>query len=138
MGLIHGIWKQAKGRGRIRYNYTWQKPAIEAYIRHSSDKKNAKCPKNRGVLAEVQKAYISLSINGLNQKRRIRIVRANACPHYAIILALIAESTMNKGIGRRYESMRAKKGNNSCGRIKKNEFRGELRKRNFIFSYESK
>ena len=46
----------------------------------------------------VQKAYISLSINGLNQKREIRIVRANACPHYAIILALIAESTMNKGM----------------------------------------
>ena len=86
----------------------------------------------------MQKAYISLSINGLNQKWEIRIVRANACPHYAIILALIAESTMNKGIGRRYESMRAKKGNNSCGRIKKNEFRGELRKRNFIFSYEIK
>ncbi|WP_228767174.1 hypothetical protein, partial [Bacteroides acidifaciens] len=38
------------------------------YIRHSSDKKNAKCPKNRGVLAEVQKQHISLSINGLNQK----------------------------------------------------------------------
>ena len=69
MGLIHGIWKQAKGRGRIRYNYTWQKPAIEAYIRHSSDKKNAKYTKNRGVLADVQKAYISLSINGLNQKK---------------------------------------------------------------------
>ena len=86
----------------------------------------------------MQKAYISLSINGLNQKWEIRIVRANACPHYAIILALIAESTMNKGIGRRYESMRAKKGNNSYRRIKKNEFRGELRKRNFIFSYESK
>ena len=66
------------------------------------------------------------------------IVRANACPHYAIILALTAESTMNKGMERKYESMRAKKGNNSCGRIKKNEFRGELRKRNFIFSYESK
>ena len=86
----------------------------------------------------MQKAYISLSINELNQKRGIRIVRANACPHYAIILALIAESTMNKGIEEKCESMRAKKGNNSCGRIKKNEFRGELRKRNFIFSYESK
>ncbi|WP_336617851.1 hypothetical protein [Bacteroides acidifaciens] len=109
MGLIHCIWKQAKGRGRIRYNYTWQKPAIEAYIRHSSDKKNAKCPKNRGVLADVQKRHISLSINGLNQKREIHIVRANACPHYAIILAIIAESTMNKGIRRRYESMRAKR-----------------------------
>ncbi|RLT79560.1 hypothetical protein D7Y07_13145 [Bacteroides acidifaciens] len=45
----------------------------------------------------------------MNQKREIHIVRANACPHYAIILALIAESTMNKGIGRRYESMRAKR-----------------------------
>ena len=128
MGLIYCIWKQAKGRGRILYNYTWQKPAIEAYIRYSSDKKNAKCPKNRGVLAEVQKADISLSINGLKQKGEIRIVRANACPHYAIILALTAESTMNKGMERKYESMRAKKGNNSYGRIKKNEFRGELRK----------
>ncbi len=86
----------------------------------------------------MQKADISLSINELNQKWGVRRVRANVCPHYAIILALIAESTMNKWIGRRYESMRAKKGNNSCGRIKKNEFRGELRKRNFIFSYESK
>ncbi|WP_301423978.1 hypothetical protein, partial [Bacteroides caecimuris] len=66
------------------------------------------------------------------------IVRANACPHYAIILALTAESTMNKGMERKYESMRAKKGNNSCERIKKTGFRGELRKRNFIFSYESK
>ena len=93
---------------------------------------------NRGVLAEARKAHISLSINGLNKKRKIRIVRANACPHYAIILALTAESTMNKGMERKYESMRAKKGNNSYERIKKNEFRGELRKRNFIFSYESK
>ena len=66
------------------------------------------------------------------------IVRANACPHYAIILALTAQSTMNKGMETKYESMRAKKGNNSYGRIKKNEFRGELRKRKFIFSYESK
>ena len=119
MGLIHGIWKQAKGRGRIRYNYTWQKPAIEAYIRHSSDKKNAKYTKNRGVLAEVQKAYISLSINGLNQKWGVQRVRANVCPHSAIILALIAESTMNKGMETKYESMRAKKGNNSYGKIKK-------------------
>ena len=67
----------------------------------------------------MQKADISLSINELNQKWGVRRVRANVCPHSAIILALIAESTMNKGIGRRYESMRAKKGNNSCGRIKK-------------------
>ncbi|WP_336595853.1 hypothetical protein, partial [Bacteroides acidifaciens] len=104
----------------------------------SSDKKNAKCPKNRGVLADVQKRHISLSINELNKKREIRIVRANACPHYAIILALIAESTMNKGMERKYEGMRAKKEKNSYGRIKKTEFRGELRKRNFIFSYESK
>ena len=86
----------------------------------------------------MQKADISLSINELNQKWGVRRVRANVCPHYAIILALIAESTMNKGMETKYESMRAKKGNNSCGRIKKNEFRGELRKRNFIFSYESK
>ncbi|WP_289698700.1 hypothetical protein [Bacteroides acidifaciens] len=90
------------------------------------------------MLADVQKADISLSINELNQKWGVRRVRANVCPHYAIILALIAESTMNKGMETKYESMRAKKGNNSCGRIKKNEFRGELRKRNFIFSYESK
>ena len=138
MGLVHCIWKQAKGRGRILYNYTWQKPAIEAYIRHSSDKKNEKYTKNRGVLAEVQKAYISLSINELNQKWGVRRVRANVCPHYAITLALTAQSTMNKGMETKYESMRAKKGNNSYGRIKKNEFRGELRKRNFIFSYESK
>ena len=93
---------------------------------------------NRGVLAEARKAHISLSINGLNQKRQIRRVRANVCPHSAIILALIAESTMNKGMETKYESMRAKKGNNSCERIKKTGFRGELRKRNFIFSYESK
>lgn len=86
----------------------------------------------------MQKADISLSINELNQKWGVRRVRANVCPHYAIILALIAESTMNKGMETKYEGMRAKKGNNSCGRIKKNEFRGELRKRNFIFSYESK
>ena len=86
----------------------------------------------------MQKQHILLSINGLNKKREIRIVRANACPHYAITLALTAQSTMNKGMETKYEGMRAKKGNNSCGRIKKNEFRGELRKRNFIFSYESK
>jgi len=55
---------------------------------------------NRGVLAEARKAHISLSINGLNQKRQIRRVRANACPHSAIILALTAESTMNKRIER--------------------------------------
>jgi len=90
------------------------------------------------VLADVQKADISLSINELNQKWGVRRVRANVCPHYAITLALTAESTMNKGMETKYEGMRAKKGNNSYGRIKKNEFRGELRKRNFIFSYESK
>ena len=49
------------------------------------------------------------------KKREIHIVRANACPHYAIILALIAESTMNKGIGRKYESMRAKMKKNFYG-----------------------
>ena len=86
----------------------------------------------------MQKADISLSINGLNQKWGVQRVRANVCPHSAIILALIAESTMNKGMETKYESMRAKKGNNSCERIKKTGFRGELRKRNFIFSYESK
>ncbi|MFG6410113.1 hypothetical protein [Bacteroides acidifaciens] len=90
--------------------------------------KNAKCPKNRGVLADVQKRHISLSINGLNQKWLIRRVRANVCPHYAITLALTAESTMNKGMERKYEGMREKKGKNSCGRIKKEEFRGDLRK----------
>ncbi|WP_302028306.1 hypothetical protein [Bacteroides caecimuris] len=71
------------------------------------------------MLAEVQKADISLSINGLNQKWGVQRVRANVCPHSAIILALIAESTMNKGMETKYESMRAKKGNNSYGRIKK-------------------
>lgn len=80
------------------------------------------------MLAEVQKRHISLSINGLNKKRKIRIVRANACPHYAITLALTAQSTMNKGMETKYEGMRAKKEKNSYGRIKKNEFRGELRK----------
>ena len=47
------------------------------------------------------------------------VVRANVCPHYAITLALTAESTMNKGMETKYESMRAKKGNNSYWRIKK-------------------
>ena len=61
------------------------------------------------MLAEVQKQHISLSINGLNQKREIHIVRANACPHYAITLALTAQSTMNKGMETKYEGMRAKK-----------------------------
>ena len=77
----------------------------------------------------MQKRHISLSINGLNKKREIRIVRANACPHYAIILALIAESTMNKGIGRRYESMRAKREIIPVG---------GLRKMNLGENYESK
>jgi len=90
------------------------------------------------VLADVQKADISLSINELNQKWGVRRVRANVCPHYAITLALTAQSTMNKGMETKYEGMRAKKEKNSCERIKKNEFRGELRKRNFIFSYKSK
>ena len=76
----------------------------------------------------MQKADISLSINELNQKWGVRRVRANVCPHYAIILALIAESTMNKGMETKYEGMRAKKEKNSYGRIKKTEFRGELRK----------
>ncbi|WP_278716552.1 hypothetical protein, partial [Bacteroides caecimuris] len=57
-------------------------------------------PKKRGVLADVQKAHISLSINELNQKGQIRIVRANVCPHPTTTLALIAENTMNKGIER--------------------------------------
>ena len=35
-------------------------------------------------------------------------MRANACPHSAIILALTAESTMNKGIEEKYGGMRAK------------------------------
>ena len=46
-------------------------------------------------------------------------MRANVCPHSAIILALIAESTMNKGIERKYESMRAKMKKTFMGRITK-------------------
>ena len=74
--------------------------------------------KQRSACRGAKTTYIIIN-QWIESKREIHIVRANACPHYAIILALIAESTMNKGIGRRYESMRAKKGNNSCGRIKK-------------------
>ena len=77
---------------------------------------------NRGVLAEARKAHISLSINGLNQKREIRRMRANACPHSAITLALTAESTINKGIEKKYEGMRAK--------MKKNFYGRELQKLN--------
>ena len=46
-------------------------------------------------------------------------MRANVCPHSAIILALTAESTMNKGIERKYEGMRAKMKKNFYGRITK-------------------
>jgi hypothetical protein len=49
-------------------------------------------------------------------------VRANVCPHSAITLALTAASTMNKGIERKYEGMRAKMKKNFYGRIAKAEF----------------
>jgi len=53
---------------------------------------------NRGVLADVQKHIYHHQSTGWIKKRQIRRVRANVCPHSAIILALTAESTMNKGI----------------------------------------
>ncbi|WP_303348161.1 hypothetical protein [Bacteroides caecimuris] len=72
-------------------------------------------PKTEEYLQMYKKAYISLSISELNQKWGVQRVRANVCPHSAIILALIAESTMNKGIERKYESMRAKMKKNFYG-----------------------
>ncbi|ANU56490.2 hypothetical protein A4V03_01980 [Bacteroides caecimuris] len=72
--------------------------------------------------ADAQKAHISVSINGLNQKGNSERVRANVCPHSAITLALTAESTINKGIEKKYEGMRAK--------MKKNFYGRELQKLN--------
>ena len=80
-------------------------------------------PKQRSTCRCI-KAYISLLINELNQKWQIRRVRANVCPHSAITLALTAESTMNKGIEKKYGGHEGKNEKKLLwGRIAKAEFK---------------
>ena len=61
------------------------------------------------------KAHISLSINGLNQKRQIRWVRANVCPHLLSHLLSQRKAPWIKGLRGKCEGMRAKMKKTSMG-----------------------
>ena len=81
-----------------------------------------KNPQKQRITCRCAKSIYIIINQRIELKKQIRRVRANVCPHSAITLALTAASTMNKGIERKYEGMRAKMKKNFYGRIAKAEF----------------